>query len=543
MPAPVAPTTKWERTGEPGSAFNGLGRGRGSRGRGGHRGGRGGSRTNPTERTTEDKGHPSKDNPPPQASQPTTEPSVADKLPILPTTHSKVNPPRRPSRGDLPLQAPLTQTRPARRRRPQVSQSSAIDPKVSPAAPVVTQPSIVPATTLTREPPPHLQRHVDVRHDIDALVERVRAVAMDNRPTTPGSHIDWAGEDDDTLPDLNDWGVNTSKFAPGESESISPIILEGLKPLPVLSAPATPSPLRQAATLDNSAIRDLKVNLIKSECQESTPTLSKLPVAVSIAPVASKDVVSLVKVESPEQQKHVYSSNHKPWHPSLPAKPPSASLVPRVNLRPVASPMRHPIYTKPITNTHKESSLPKEAQSAPEQVAVESTPATSPMSVEVVSAIVNLADERETSNTEAPEKSATHASRPDQTDPPRHMDISDDDDSKAEGLEASIHAPKTPAPTESNIPHRTTILRNHWSYKKEASNRYPSLSGIANGDPVNRLKSWNECSGSQSLQNQPPSNSTGSPKSHHRIHATRPIITGDAISRLARTIGQTNSAS
>jgi len=525
MPAPVASTTRWERTGEPGSAFNGLSRGRGSRGRGGHRGGRGG---NPTEQTTEDNGHPSKDNPLPH----TTQPSVAEKPSIPSTTHSKVNPPRKQSRGDPPpLQAPATQTRSAnRRRRPQFSQS-AIDPKLSPAVSVVTQQPPVPAT-LTREPPPHLKRHVDVRHDIDALVERVRAVAMDNRPTTPGSHIDWAGDDDDTLPDLNDWGVNTSKFAPGESESISPIILEGLKPLPVFSVPATPSPLRQAATLGDPAIHD-----IKNECQESTPTLSKLQVAVSIAPVASKNV-DTVKMGSPEQPKHVYSSNQKPWHPSLPAKPPSASLVPRLNLRPVATPMRNPIYTKPITNIHKENSLPKEAQSAPEKVSVDSTSATSPMSVEVVSAIINLADERSTSNTEAREKSAPSDSRLDPTDPPRHKDIFDDDDSKAEGLEASIHAPKTPAPTESTIPHRTTTLRNHWSYKKEANNRHPSLSGIANGDPVNRLKPWNERSGSQSLHN-----GAGSHSSHHRIHATRPIITGDAMSRLARTIGQTNSAS
>jgi hypothetical protein len=127
MPAHVASTTKWERTGEPGSAFNGLSsRGRGSRGRGGHRGGRGGSRANPTEQTTEDNGHPSKDDPQP--------PSVADKPSIPPTTHSKVIPPRKPSRGDPPpLQAPVTQTRSAnRRRRPQVSQHSAIDPNFLP---------------------------------------------------------------------------------------------------------------------------------------------------------------------------------------------------------------------------------------------------------------------------------------------------------------------------------------------------------------------------------------------------------------------------
>ncbi|KAG2158866.1 uncharacterized protein EDB93DRAFT_1076080, partial [Suillus bovinus] len=75
-----------------------------------------------------------------------------------------------------------------------------------------------------------------IRHDIDALVERVRAVAMaENRPSTPGSHIDWAGEDDDSLPDLDDWGVTTTRTNTSADEinnRISPILTDALKPLP-----------------------------------------------------------------------------------------------------------------------------------------------------------------------------------------------------------------------------------------------------------------------------------------------------------------------
>jgi hypothetical protein len=87
--------------------------------------------------------------------------------------------------------------------------------------------------------PPHLASSpdtpsFDIRNNIDALVERVRAVAMD-RPHTPGSHIDWARDDDDSLPDLDDWGVISSKGGSthDELEKISPI-LEGaeLTPLP-----------------------------------------------------------------------------------------------------------------------------------------------------------------------------------------------------------------------------------------------------------------------------------------------------------------------
>ncbi|EPQ59365.1 hypothetical protein GLOTRDRAFT_109649, partial [Gloeophyllum trabeum ATCC 11539] len=62
------------------------------------------------------------------------------------------------------------------------------------------------------------------------------SVIAGNRPTTPGSHIDWAGEDDDSLPDLDDWGY-TTKTDPGtvtveKANVISPILEGQLKPLP-----------------------------------------------------------------------------------------------------------------------------------------------------------------------------------------------------------------------------------------------------------------------------------------------------------------------
>jgi len=83
---------------------------------------------------------------------------------------------------------------------------------------------------------------VNLNKDIDALVERVRAVAMaENRPSTPGSHIDWAGEDDDSLPDLDDWGITTTH---SKIPVISPIIINGLKPLPE----STPSAAAAGAT-------------------------------------------------------------------------------------------------------------------------------------------------------------------------------------------------------------------------------------------------------------------------------------------------------
>ena len=99
--------------------------------------------------------------------------------------------------------------------------------------------------------PPHLAPQTaaaptfDIRHDIDALVERVRAGAMD-RPHTPGSHLDWA-DDDDSLPDLDDWGITSSTTEAttdsGKASSIiSPILQDALKPLPSIIDIDAPTP-------------------------------------------------------------------------------------------------------------------------------------------------------------------------------------------------------------------------------------------------------------------------------------------------------------
>ena len=114
-------------------------------------------------------------------------------------------------------------------------------------------------TAPVKDPPPHLVPRnprtpipsCDSNKDIDALVERVRAVAMaENRPSTPGSHIDWAGEDDDTLPDLDDWGITAISTTDSKAPAMSPIIISGLKPLPEL----TPSAAHDGATSAHVAL-------------------------------------------------------------------------------------------------------------------------------------------------------------------------------------------------------------------------------------------------------------------------------------------------
>ena len=108
-------------------------------------------------------------------------------------------------------------------------------------------------TAPVKDPPQHLLPRnprtpitsFDLNKDIDALVERVRAVAMaENRPSTPGNHIDWAGVDDDSLPDLDDWGITAISTTVSKAPTMSPIIISDLKPLPEL----TPSTAGDGAT-------------------------------------------------------------------------------------------------------------------------------------------------------------------------------------------------------------------------------------------------------------------------------------------------------
>lgn len=268
------------RGGEAGPASRGPGRGRGTRG-GGRGGGRppgslvirGSSKLSHTE-SSENHG------PFPDVSTPKAEPSPARKGPsqseAASTTSEKpaASPADRASKPKTPIRngsrgvpvvtvapasptpasvqnVPSTPSRnnPSRRRRtttnqhakpplngttkPSIPSSTSLRPQ-KPRAASTTSSSIAPR----KDVPPHLAaaHEAEIRHDIDALVERVRAVAMaENRPSTPGSHIDWAGEEDDSLPDLDDWGVTTTRnytSADERRDEISPILADALKPLP-----------------------------------------------------------------------------------------------------------------------------------------------------------------------------------------------------------------------------------------------------------------------------------------------------------------------
>lgn len=127
--------------------------------------------------------------------------------------------------------------------------------------------------------PPHLSASPTVasssaKTNIDSLVEHVRALAMDHRPSTPGSHIDWADEDD-SLPDLDDWGVPSSSVAstkpdPGTTANIekaqlqlmSPILDDSLKQLPHSFDKTSPSPSVGSGSLSPNIANGVPVLLV-----------------------------------------------------------------------------------------------------------------------------------------------------------------------------------------------------------------------------------------------------------------------------------------
>lgn len=354
---PTGPSrTGWGSTVEPGSAFRGMGRGgggapRGRSGRGGHRGtrsvnARGGAASNidsakksPQDLPPKDKAPsvshkaaaaPASSNPPSSSAQtngankPSSRPKVARKA-----SDSKT--PRKLSLG-LDTAAPpapnttssTTQPSPRtpRRRRSHASSKASLAPPASipapslPSKPTLTMDSNTsqpaaskPTPAAVKDLPPHLvpphSAHAptfDIRHDIDALVERVRSVAMD-RPHTPGSHIDWAGEDDDSLPDLDDWGVTSTHTTnlvvdSGKASVISPILQDTLRTLPSIIDIDVPTPSDQSheAERGQAGAKSVGENTPRSESGEGTSVQASI---VNIQADAGTTEPSTVEISAP----------------------------------------------------------------------------------------------------------------------------------------------------------------------------------------------------------------------------------------------------
>lgn len=247
MPANVTCSVpEWRRPTDQGPNSNSRPR-RGStrEGNRGNRGGRGKARG------ANGGGPPRKDSTPGLQDAPAPPPKVVVNPPTTTNTPAEPSPPPKPDSRPQPTKknsvtvsedpasvpsqtsarAPNRRRRSQQGRRPSVSpnneskllrvQASSRKASTEPPSPNPAKdfpsPNLATATSTTPA--------AELKSDLDALVERVRAVAMD-RPHTPGSHIDWA-DDDDSLPDLNEWGYSGDVAAPAQPEepqtSIPPI--------------------------------------------------------------------------------------------------------------------------------------------------------------------------------------------------------------------------------------------------------------------------------------------------------------------------------
>ncbi|KAF9534427.1 hypothetical protein CPB83DRAFT_902350 [Crepidotus variabilis] len=592
-PTGANPSSRWERaTGDSGGAFNGLSRPGRGRGRGGHRGGRGGGRGNHSGRESrqspiEDGSHLSKADAPtpgpspsnstagrPQPAAIQTSRSSDKSTPAEAASPAKTKPPsRKTSRAtpsavntqippvSEPSSSPVS-SRPAnKRKKSQNSKANGIiPPKVVPPAPIDTtsQSSKIqtpPHTAPIKDAPPHFNQRSDMRHDIDVLVERVRASAMDHRPATPGSHIDWAGDDDDSLPDLDDWGVTTSTFNSTKSETISPIIVEGLRPLPDISTSMTASPLRQVITLENEISSTNRLGKhahnpspladpYPAGNQRTNPTGTQLSPSAAKGGVQTKNSSQRLLPPKPAEQNKVKPLPRNALHPSLPSKPSSTPSDPHRKSQQASTPQRSPVHPKsPVDG--KGSSFAKGRKGN----TTEDT-TTGPTSDKHVGQTNSQLEPRSgappaLNGLSGPEVAIAELSGSTATTPATSKSNADDDDN-VEGLEASMHAPKgesdsasAPAdmPSYTGLP-STNRDQAYTHTRAHTAPRLPPHPRSAN-DTLRFSRGGRGQSGFHSRNHSSPQ-ASGQQNSGHRSPASRPVLTGDALSRLARTIGKSS---
>jgi hypothetical protein len=468
--------TRWSRTGDPGSAFNGLdkpARGRGhGRGRGGRRGiGKSSPHSaSPIQKSNSTSG----------SSQVTTSPPSPNTTKASASSLNIPNPPPQISFTPVPpavpsTAEPLTKSQYRRRRsnasRNATSQqgSGGAESRARKHRPPELSPSLLVPGSAIANPPSSANPSSDVKADIDAFVERVRASAMANhRPGTPGSHIDWA-DDDDSLPDLNDWGIKSP--APLTSHAmISPILVDGLTPLP------------ESASLPQS---------LEGSTDIPEPIdIPQLPNDQHGAGDSDQHSVDKGLIAT-ESQPNSIPPTQAPLHPSLPPKP--------------ASPMPHHVKHPPRPRSHTNKSRMK-------------TPV----------------------NGTVPQNSAPISAAS------KTLTINQNQESRKElGLSASIHAPVEQEANRSNdlsCSDAQTSVPIHTNHDKSRAHdlthsrahtvgRSPSFS--RRGHPTTSNSGMSHARSQSS-----PTLAKNNGRSSHR-----PILTGDAMAKLAKTIGGATSRS
>ena len=364
-----------------------------------------------------------------------------------------------------------------------------------------------PKESQSKNTPPHLSAGPTVtsfstKTNIESLVEHVRALAMDHRPSTPGSHIDWAGDDDDSLPDLDDWGVSTGPVAsagpnPGTTLSaekaqlqlMSPILDDSLKQLPQNFDKSTPSPSVGSGSLSPNIADRVPAPLVSGSDEHSG-----VHVAEASPPSAGvdKEKDSSLRLSEPPSQ---------PGSPS----PPDDSHALEPSLPSERTP---PSITRPQEETPHPSGPSSEL------------PASAPSLTPPTEAGRSLAD-----SIHAPSRTAQAPPEADVAEPAA--------DNKTNGLSASAPKPSESRSDPTEGPRAVPASRNPTHGRSHTLGRQPPYSAGAKRG----FLSGSSTPGGVTVGKGPHHGRTqSSPVTHRRQHS-RPVITLDGLTRLAKSLG------
>ncbi|EPT02736.1 hypothetical protein FOMPIDRAFT_1022670 [Fomitopsis schrenkii] len=601
---PDRQTWRHPDAGNPSRNTGGGNRGRsgGRGGRGGRGGsGRGGAPSNNATKVPEDapqsqadqqKGKPASDVP--KIVEPPT-PAVAGSTAAAAATNKASGRPKQPRKAsdnksarkpgptlepsatltpNLPPTAPRVST--GRRKRSQAKNLPTLNTKSSlssDSSSLTVQSAPSKRTTTSKDLPPHLMtpsdvHTFDIKSDIEALVDRMRSVAMD-RPHTPGSHshFDWASDDDDSLPDLPDWGTTNAKEdakTDVKASIISPILEDALRPLPNIepgspftvpitdpvsphtASPAKPQPQIVEEIQETREVQKPDVNAPmaqahntpkaqdasndkpqkernKPEVPKGAPQPAALPAA---AESASQPELTAQRASSEKV------ANKLPVHPSLPPKP-------TVTLE-AAPAKRH--ARQDTAPGHKRGKLSAtEADRKAETGLAESMHAPKSATGPVHALKSGVAE-----SMHAPKSGlfeSMHAPKSAAGPDAKEKEQSPEDEAPLEGLAASMHAPSRPSQSESQsapshisshpIPDAPPHLRSRGPLRGHRQPYSASVTSFSHPD-LDRARADN--AHHARTQSSPPAGAGAGHAQSRSVHS-RPVITGDALSRLARTLG------
>ena len=453
------------------------------------------------------------------------------------------------------------------------------------------QVSSVPSTSSLRESsketPPHMALNTgasdgqsfDSRTDIDILVERVRAMAMagsavDKERDRNGihvpndGHIDWAGDEDDTLPDLDDW-VRPKQTQHRQVEQAESNKCSGKPSLPAveeaanLSPPSVDKSIQKTSVLNEPQPEDIiqqaqdgkgvmKQKNARKEV-EATPGKTKSrgrhgrkrsSVSEAIVTTLATPTSTGSEIQSGEAMGPTKS--HPPLIHPLPPKP-QLSAPPVRGFR-----SRGPVHTnQPVAKTSDSASNetssagPREEHSEelssikdvkPAMEAKNTTAATSPEPQVRKRAFDPSVDWANAPR--SPEKATIETIHEAPEPPSFSVGHSPNPTTRKRAFDPSVDwskAPSNPYPTPPQDRSRGTFPRHSVSPRSSArtSPQPPLHTRSQINSPERSPNRWQEREGPTHFRaHSSPQTGPGT-----RHHTSRPIITIDALSRISRTLG------